>query len=438
MLERMQTRINKKIRNGKRMSKNIRFIHCGDLHLEAPFKGVQVENEEIWKAVEGSTFKSFEKVVQTAISQKVVFLLIAGDIYNAANKSIRAQLFFLKQMRLLSHHHIPCLFVHGNHDPLDSWMMKTEFPDSVFQFPPFVSCKSLYRDNNDTPYVNVIGYSYPTRDIQKNIAKEMVDFSKTIDPNTYTIGLLHCNVGGDPSTENYAPCSLQDLLIPTIQYWALGHVHTRKLLHDDHPAVVYPGNTQGLHINDTQKKGFYLVMVQDWETECTFIETSSFRWFHITREVHDEHIDQLIESMMEDMIDKTQDSPGIFRFELEGHTPLHKDLQERLQEMEDSIRENTEQEGCYLESIRIKTKPYLDIDAIRKRNDFSSLFLQKTEELLRAENPEEIAKKLIEDMPLEKLLRMVPDKELRLPWNRIVSNAQSLGLELLSEDQNED
>jgi DNA repair protein SbcD/Mre11 len=420
------------------MSKNIRFIHCGDLHLEAPFKGVQVENEEIWKAVEGSTFKSFEKVVQTAISQKVDFVLIAGDIYNAANKSIRAQLFFLKQMRLLSNHKIPCLFVHGNHDSLDSWMMKAEFPDSVFQFPPFVSCKSLYRDNNDTPYVNVIGYSYPTRDIQKNIAKEMVDFSKTLDSNIYNIGLLHCNVGGDPSTENYAPCSLQDLLTPNIHYWALGHVHTRKLLHDDHPAVVYPGNTQGLHINDTQKKGFYLVNVHDWETECSFIETSSFLWFHITREVHEEHIDQLIESMMEDMIDKTQDSSGIFRFELVGHTPLHKNLQDHLQEMEDSIRENTEQEGCYLESIRIQTKPYLDVDAIRKRNDFSSLFLQKTEELLQAENLEEIAKNLLDDMPLQKLLRMVPDKEFLIPWKRIVSNAQSLGLELLSEDQNED
>ncbi|MDD4028563.1 MAG: DNA repair exonuclease [Caldisericia bacterium] len=420
------------------MSKNIRFIHCSDLHLEAPFKGVQLENEEIWKQLEGSTFKSFEKVVQTAIAQQVDFVVIAGDIYNSSMKSIRAQLFFLNQMRLLAHHQIPCLFVHGNHDSLDSWMIKAEFPTSIFQFSPFVSCKSLYRDNEDTPYVNIIGYSYPSRDIQKNIAKEIAAFSQSLDPNTYNVGLLHCNVGGDPTTENYAPCSLQDLLASNIHYWALGHVHTRKILHDDHPAVVYPGNIQGLHINDTQKKGFYIVNVHDGETECSFIETSSFLWFHPTIQVQEKHIDSLIESMIQEMVDQTQDSPGIFRFELEGHTPLHQELQNHNQEMEETIRENIEQENCYLESIRIRTKPYLDMDAIRKRNDFSSLFLKKTEDLLHTENPTEKMKELMDEALMQKLFRMIPGKDTQIPWNRIISQAQGLGLELLSEDQNED
>ena len=114
------------------MSRNMRFIHCSDLHLEAPFKGIHLENEGIWKILEGSTFRSFEKVVQTAITQEVDFVLIAGDLYNSSNKSVRAQLFFLHQMKLLADHNIPCLFVHGNHDPIDSWVVKSELPSTHF------------------------------------------------------------------------------------------------------------------------------------------------------------------------------------------------------------------------------------------------------------------------------------------------------------------
>ncbi len=419
------------------MSSNIRFIHCSDLHLEAPFKGIHIENEGIWKILEGSTFRSFEKVIQTAIAQEVDFVLIAGDLYNSSNKSVRAQLFFLHQMKLLADHDIPCLFVHGNHDPIDSWLIKSELPASTFQFPPYIFCKSLYRTHEEKPYVNIVGYSYPKRDVQKNIAKEIADYSRSLDQNTFNIGLLHCNVGGDPSTENYAPCSLQDLLQSNIHYWALGHVHTKKVLHESNPTVIYPGNTQGLHINESQKKGFYLVEVHDQEVDYRWIETSSFLWFQPTLQVDSSSFEAISEDIIQTMIENTQSLPGIFRFTLEGRTYLHHLLQKQKHEIEESVRENLEQENCYLESINLQTKPDIDIEAIKKRKDFNSLFVHKAEELLSSRNlPEKIAV-LLEDMPLDKLFRMLPEKDSSITWEHIVTNALYLGLDLLSEEKNE-
>ncbi|HPJ12189.1 MAG TPA: DNA repair exonuclease [Caldisericia bacterium] len=419
------------------MSRNIRFIHCSDLHLEAPFKGIHLENEGIWKILEGSTFRSFEKVVQTAITQEVDFVLIAGDLYNSSNKSVRAQLFFLHQMKLLADHNIPCLFVHGNHDPIDSWVVKSELPSTIFQFPPYVFCKSLYRTHEEKPFVNIIGYSYPKRDVQKNIAQEIAQHSRSLDQDTFNIGLLHCNVGGDPSTENYAPCSLQDLLQSNIHYWALGHVHTRKVLHENQPAVIYPGNTQGLHINESQQKGLYLVDVHDQEVDYRWIETSSFLWFQPTLQVADSTIDSISEDVIQAMIENTQSLPGIFRFTLEGRTSLHHILQKEIHEIEDSIRENLEQEYCYLESINLQTKPDIDIEAIKKRKDFNSLFAHKAEELLNSEDISVKIATLLTDMPLDKLFKILPENHSSIPWENIVTNALYLGLTLLAEEKNE-
>ncbi len=419
------------------MSRNIRFIHCSDLHLEAPFKGIHIANEGIWKILEGSTFRSFEKVVQTAITQEVDFVLIAGDLYNSSNKSVRAQLFFLHQMKLLADHNIPCLFVHGNHDPIDSWVVKSELPSTIFQFPPYVFCKSLYRTHEEKPFVNIVGYSYPKRDVQKNIAQEIAQHSQSLDQDTFNIGLLHCNVGGDPSTENYAPCSLQDLLQSNIHYWALGHVHTRKVLHESQPTVIYPGNTQGLHINESQQKGFYLVDVHDQEVDYRWIETSSFLWFQPTLQVADSTLDSISEDVIQAMIESTQSLPGIFRFTLEGRTSLHHILQKEIHEIEDSIRENLEQENCYLESINLQTKPDIDIEAVKKRKDFNSLFAHKAEELLDSKDISVEITALLKDMPLDKLFKMLPEDYSSIPWESIVTNALYLGLTLLAEEKNE-
>ena len=75
--------------------------------------------------------------------------------------------------------------------------------------------------------------------------------------------MLHANVGGHPDHDSYAPCSVADLAATGLDYWALGHVHTRQVLQGEDPAVVYPGNPQGRHPGETGPRGVYLVEVDD-------------------------------------------------------------------------------------------------------------------------------------------------------------------------------
>ena len=73
--------------------------------------------------------------------------------------------------------------------------------------------------------------------------------------------MLHPNVAGQTGHDSYAPCELTDLEEREFNYWALGHVHTRKTLREKGPVVHYPGNVQGLHRNEEGARGVTLVEV---------------------------------------------------------------------------------------------------------------------------------------------------------------------------------
>ena len=79
----------------------------------------------------------------------------------------------------------------------------------------------------------------------------------------FNIGVLHTALGNANSGHaNYAPCSVTDLVAKGYEYWALGHVHSAQVLHEN-PHIVFPGNIQGRHVRETGAKGASLVTVED-------------------------------------------------------------------------------------------------------------------------------------------------------------------------------
>ena len=106
----------------------------------------------------------------------------------------------------------------------------------------------------------VYGVSYPTREVRENLTPR---FDGTGSAQGFVIGLLHANVGGNQYHDSYAPCTVSDLANTGFDYWALGHVHTRQMLRETGPTIVYPGNSQGRHPNEPGARGVYLVEVDD-------------------------------------------------------------------------------------------------------------------------------------------------------------------------------
>jgi DNA repair protein SbcD/Mre11 len=369
--------------------KNLKFIHCADLHIDSPFKGIGNINPELQKILCNSTFEAFNKIISIALENKVDFVLIAGDIYDSENKSLQAQFRFRDGLARLSEQGIPSFIVYGNHDPLNSWSATLKEIDGVHIFGNEVECKIL--SNNGDVLAKIYGVSFGTADIHDNLTLKF----PVADGDVPCIGLLHANVGGrlaDP----YSPCSVEDLSSKGMDYWALGHVHGYEIIKKANPAIVYPGCSQSRNATETGEKGCCLVRLSPGiDPDIQFINTDFVRYAQGNLDISG---CTSIDEIMDSVIDRCQDiSTGfkgchaIIRLSLNGRTNLHNDLKKEgaLQDVTEKIRKTMEKRKpiIWLEKISLNTaKPY-DVDALRKGKDFNSDIISICDELLETETP---------------------------------------------------
>ena len=229
---------------------DFRFIHCSDLHLDAPFSGLATSRPSLRKTLREATFQSFNNIVNLALKEKVDALIIAGDVYDSADKSLRAQLNFRNGLKRLADAGIPSFVAHGNHDPLNAWAASLEWPKTVTLFPgKRIEAVPVKRDGQTL--ATIFGTSYSQRNVSENLA---LKFSRN-NYQGFAVGVLHTNVGENPNHANYAPCKMDDLIRSGMDYWALGHIHSRQILRDTAPGIVYCGNSQARSFKEEGPKG---------------------------------------------------------------------------------------------------------------------------------------------------------------------------------------
>ena len=177
---------------------------------------------------------------------------------------------------------------------------------------------------------------------------------------------MHANVDGNADHALYAPCSLADLVFSGISYWALGHVHTRQVLSDRSPTVVYPGNSQGRHPNEPGARGVYLVDVDDDGTvNLDFRAVDTVRWERLDIDIsHMETEQDLRDGLHQSMEDALAESEGrsvVLRITLTGRGGAHSALRQPnfIQDLiEDMTREWSERSPfAWCERIEDETAP---------------------------------------------------------------------------------
>lgn len=312
--------------------KEISFIHCADLHLDSPLIGIRNLPTSIQKRLQESTFQALRKMVNTAIDRKVDFVLIAGDIYDGENRSIRAQIRFREEMNRLKEAAIPVYMIHGNHDHLNGDWVHIGLPDNVFVFPETVTTASWNKRNIK---VNIYGFSYEKRHITE---RKVLDYKKEGNVD-FHIGMLHGNLEGSKEHGNYAPFQLKELTETGMDYWALGHIHKRTVL-SENPLIIYPGNTQGRHRKELEEKGCYLVTLTDGDSQIEFIPTSDVVFRSIIINVEGKSsFDEILALCYQAIAKEQKSGHGMILFIHLQHVSIHRefkanDLLEILQENE--------------------------------------------------------------------------------------------------------
>jgi hypothetical protein len=240
----------------------------------------------------------------------------------------------------------------------------------------------------------IYGMSYPRRDVTENLALRY----RREPASGLHVGLLHCAVGAVGDHASYSPCTIDDLRATGIDYWALGHVHDRRVLAERDPWVVYPGNLQGRSTKPSEQgaKGAMVVHVDGGRVErMEFVACDRARFAEVEVDVSLAPTLPEVEAACLDALTRLREAHAgvelVARVRLTGRSAVHRDLRraagapERLlQALRDDLEGGSAPVWC--ESVRDDTRAEIDLQAIRRRGDFGAAVVQLADALVADES----------------------------------------------------
>ena len=422
------------------------FVHASDVHLDSPFSSVKLDSPEVAEAFAGAATASLQGIARVCIEEGARFLVLSGDVFDSEQRSLRAQHELWAVLSSLAERGVHTYVAFGNHDSLSGWRSAFSWPEEVHFFGPEVSTYPVIAGGREIARVS--GISYPQPSVADNLS---LAFRK--DPgDPFTVGVLHCNVGGDVRHANYAPCTLADLDASGIDYWALGHVHEPRVLRTDCPAVVYSGCVQGRNPRETGAHGCFVVRVAGdgggsevggGRVALKFVPTDVIRW-HVLDVIIDglSTVDQVIDEIQSRVARLAMSSnmrSCAVRVRLCGRGPVHRELaMDGPEALLAAARESSlpGDRFDWIECVQDLTGPDVDRDALKAVGSLISDLLCLTDDMRSDPTRLEAVRGALEqrlgsraDRALSRLVRELSDEDIL----QIIAKAESLALDLLLE-----
>jgi exonuclease SbcD len=228
----------------------MKLFHAADLHLDSPMRGLVAYPEAPVDELRLATRVALGNLVDAAIEEAVDAVVIAGDIFDGDWPHYGTGVRFVYEMGRLRDADIPVAIVTGNHDAESKLTKSLPLPNNVHMF----TAREAQTITFEEVGLAVHGQSYATPAVLDDLSASYPSPVADI----FNLGLLHTSADGRPGHEHYAPCSVNVLAQHGYDYWALGHIHSREVLHSD-PPIVFPGNLQGRGMRETGPKGATLI-----------------------------------------------------------------------------------------------------------------------------------------------------------------------------------
>lgn len=362
-----------------------KFLHCADLHLDSPMRGLAAKPDAPVDEIRAATRRALDNMVAICLKESIRFVLMAGDVFDGEWQDYNTGLFFNSRMAKLNQQGIQVYLVQGNHDAASKISRDLVLPPNVLRFsaeqPETVTIEEIG--------VAIHGQGFQTRDVRDNLALNY----PVPRPGYLNIGLLHTAVQGQVGHAPYAPCKIDDLLNKGYDYWALGHVHQRQILHRD-PYIVYPGNIQGRHIREQGRKGGTIVTVDRGRvTEVAEVDLDVLRWTECVVDLagamsNPDFVARVGQALQQCGAEHSG-YPLAVRLRLSGQTELHDaitaDQDKYRMEIENSINIAIS-DPVWVEKVKFETRPVQAAQLVDGQRD-SLAAVRQTAAALLDEDP---------------------------------------------------
>jgi len=373
------------------MSETIRFLHCADLHIDSPLRGLERYEGAPVEDMRSATREAFKNVVGLAVDKKVDFLVIAGDIFDGDWKDYQTGVFFSSQLSRLGEQGIEVYIKRGNHDAQAKMTKTLPWPKNVHVFDEL----KAERVPNDNKGYAVHGRSFPTQHVTDDLA---ASYREPV-PGFLNVAVLHTALEGREGHGTYAPTTKERLAAKGMQYWALGHVHAREEVLKKPCWIVFPGNTQGRHAKETGPKGCYIIEAEgDQIQSVDFHVIDAARWeqdiIDMTEVATESALGDRVAQTVKDKKGRVEGRPLAIRLTLAGSSHLYLSVGRESERMKNLIRTVVNDAGggsVWLEKVHFDVTPPLNMEVLAAREDPVGYAVR---ELLATEKDKERAKAL--------------------------------------------
>ena len=230
----------------------IRLLHTADIHLDSPLRSLALRDEALAQRVRAATRMAFTRIVDIALHEQVAALLIAGDLFDGAERSARTAAYLAAQLDRLRAAGIRVCYIKGNHDAENPITGEVDLPGNVHVFDGRGGKLEL------APGLWIHGVSFAGRHAPESLVPKL----PAPVAGCVNIAMLHTSLAGAAGHDVYAPCSLAELKTQGFDYWALGHVHQRQV-HATDPWIVMPGMPQGRDMGEAGTRTVTLITIDE-------------------------------------------------------------------------------------------------------------------------------------------------------------------------------
>ncbi len=373
------------------MGARLTFLHAADIHLGAPFRGLRALSDAWADRLIRAIPEAFDRLIDAAIREQVDFAVFAGDSFDTSRPSYADHAHFFAGLKRLAQAGIPSYLCTGNHDPYTSWEHDFgELPEGALMFSAEDPSFALFERDGE-PLCVLVGRGYYNqtwpddvpfwKGMTRHAANEALGSRAQAAP--FGIGVAHTGLTFDPRN---APADPNALLQAGLDYWALGHIHTKMLIPPKNPRIGYAGCIQGRDITETGERGAFLVTLEEGlDPHVHFVPTASVVWQRLSIDVEDcVNIPAIRDKVFRELFHVNSAAhceEMVVRVTLVGTTPLHTTLGQPgvLEDLRESISAAYDEFFC--DALIDATRSPLDMDALRRERMFPATFLKTADAL---------------------------------------------------------
>lgn len=219
----------------------IKLLHCGDLHLDAPFTSLSDADGRPGQRRQ-ELKQMLVRIVELAEAEQVDLLLICGDLYEHGYTRKSTMYFICDQFKKIQE--IPVLIIPGNHDPAtaDSFYNHCDWPLNVHIL------------KNDS-----ILYEHSVNNLR---VYGCLPSAGTLDRARINILMLHGTLDMPFSADAYQPVSSKELDAYGFDYCAMGHFHSRFQGAGVQNRIYNSGSPEPLGFDEAGEHGVFITTVE--------------------------------------------------------------------------------------------------------------------------------------------------------------------------------